>query len=131
MTGSMKTLSPSSTLLYTITKKAKKSYFAAQKSLRVLKLLRIFIDSVVFRFYVVFFRFPIDTILFRVLSDRVFFESSEIGSSSLGYAVIDSSLHQCSFSSMSLFFYQIVLLMFLSNIDVLFSIHYNSQKQLV
>ena len=76
----------------------------------------------------VLFRFLIDRILFRVLSDRVFFESSEIGSSSLGHAVIDSSLHQCSFSAMSLFFYQIVLLLFLSKTDVLFCIHYNSQK---
>ena len=76
----------------------------------------------------VLFRFLIERILFRVLSDRVFFESSEIGSSSLGYAVIDSSLHQCSFSAMSLFFYQIVLLLFLSKTDVLFCIHYNSQK---
>ena len=76
----------------------------------------------------VLFRFLIERILFRVLSDRVFFESSEIGSSSLGHAVIDSSLHQCSFSAMSLFFYQIVLLLFLSKTDVLFCIHYNSQK---
>ena len=42
-----------------------------------------------------------------------FLESSEIGSSSLGHVVIDSSLYQCSFSAMSLFFfYQIVLLLF-------------------
>ena len=77
-----------------------------QKSLRVLQLLRIFIYSVVFRFYGILFRFPTDTILFRVLSDRVFFESSEIGSSSssLDSAAIDSSLHQCSFYAMSLFF---------------------------
>ena len=53
----------------------------------------------------VLFRFLIDRILVSVLSDRVFFESTEIGSSSLGYAVIDSSLHQsCSFSAMSLVF---------------------------
>ena len=78
----------------------------------------------------ILFRFLIERILFRVLSDRVFFESSEIGPSSLGYPVIDSSLHQCSFSAVSLFFYQIVLLLFLSTTDVLFCIHYNSQKQL-
>ena len=53
----------------------------------------------------VLFRFLIDRILVSVLSDRVFFESTEIGSSSLGYAVIDSSLHQsCSFSAMTLVF---------------------------
>ena len=45
----------------------------------------------------VLFRFVIDRILFRVLRDRVFFVSSEMGSSSLGSAVIDSSLHQRSF----------------------------------
>ena len=52
----------------------------------------------------VLFRFLTDRILFRALSGRVFFESSEIGSSSSRSAVIDSSLHQCSFSAMSLFF---------------------------
>ena len=60
----------------------------------------------------VLFRFLIDSVLFRVLSDRVFFESSEIGSTSLESTVIDSSLHRCSFSATSLFFYQIVLLLF-------------------
>ena len=45
----------------------------------------------------VLFRFVIDRILFRVLRDRVFFVSSEMGSSSLGSAVIESSLHQRSF----------------------------------
>ena len=48
----------------------------------------------------VLFRFLIERILLRVLNDRVFFESSEVGFSSLGYAVIDSSLHQCSFSAL-------------------------------
>ena len=105
----------------------------AQKLLRVLKLLRIFNDSVVFRFHSdnVLFRFLIDRILFRVLSGEVYFESSEIGSSSLGSIVIDSSLHQCSFSAMSLFFDQIVLLLFIKNRCFFVSIHYNSQKQLV
>ena len=60
----------------------------------------------------VLFRFLIDRILFSVLSDRVFFAFSEIGSSDLGSAEIDSSLDQCSFSAMSLFSYQIVLLLF-------------------
>ena len=96
--------------------KAKKSWFEAQKSWKVLNLMRIFIDSLAFMFHSdkVLFRFVIDRILFRDLSDRVLFESSEIGSSSLGSAVIDSSLHHCYdvFSAMSLFFYQIVFYYF-------------------
>ena len=58
------------------------------------------------KLYRVLFRFLIDRILFRVLSDRVFFDSSVKGFSS-GSAVLLA--HQCSFSAMSLFFYQIVL----------------------
>ena len=62
---------------------------------------------------------------------RVFFEFSEIGSSS-GTAVIDSSLHQCSFYTISLFFFlsNPVINFFFSKTDVLFCSHYNSQKQL-
>ena len=122
-------LSPSSTVTYTITKKPKsnlryKSQWGSWSSWGY-PLIALSLGLTVIR---VLFRFRIERILFRVLIDRVFFESSEIGSSSLGYAVIDSSLHQCSFSAMSLFFYQIVLLLFLSKTDVLFCIHYNSQK---
>ena len=104
----------SSTLSYTITKKPKRVNLRCQSqwgswiswgSL----LIALYLGFTVIR---VLFRFLIERILFRVLSDRVFFESSEIGSSSLGHAVIDSSLHQCSFSTMSLFFYQIVILLF-------------------
>ena len=107
-------LTPSSTLSYTITKKPKRVNLRCQSqwgswiswgSL----LIALYLGFTVIR---VLFRFLIERILFRVLSDRVFFESSEIGSSSLGHAVIDSSLHQCSFSTMSLFFYQIVILLF-------------------
>ena len=60
--------------------KAKKGSFAAQKSLRVLKLMWIFIDRVVWRYHSdsVRFRFFSDRILSRVLSDRVLFESSVI-----------------------------------------------------
>ena len=117
-------LSPSSTLSYTITKKPKrvnlrrKSHWGSWSSWGS-PLIALSLGFTVIR---VLFRFLIERILFRVLSDRVFFESSEIGSSSLGHAVIDSSLHQCSFSAMSLFFYQIVLLLFLSKTDVLFCI---------
>ena len=52
----------------------------------------------------VLFSFLIDRILFRVPSDRILFESPEIRSFSSGSTVIDSSLYQCSFSAMSLFF---------------------------
>ena len=98
---SFENLSPSTTLSYTITKKPK--IFVAQKSLKVLKLLRIFIDSVVFRFHSdrTFYRFFIDRTLFRVLSNRVFSNSSVMRSSS-GSAVLLG--HQWSFSTMSLFF---------------------------
>ena len=104
-------LSPSSTLSYTITKKPKrvnlrrKSHWGSWSSWGS-SLIALSLGFTVIR---VLFRFLGDRILFRVLSDRVFFESSDIGSSSSsGSAVIDSSLHQCSFSAMSLFFYQMV-----------------------
>ena len=105
-------LSPSSTVTYTITKDPKKVNLRCKSqwgswSSWGSPLIALSLGLTVIR---VLFRFRIKRILFRVLIDRVFFESSEIGSSSLGYAVIDSSLHQCSFSAMSLFFYQIVLL---------------------
>ena len=100
----------------------------AHKSLRVLKLLWIFIDRVVYRCYSdnVLFRFFIDRIFFRVLNDRVLYESS-VAESSSGSAVIDSSIildHQSSFSAMPLFFYQIALLFFIKKTDALFHIHY-------
>ena len=99
-------LSPSSTLSYTITKKAKKVNLRRKSrwgswSSWGSPLIALSLDFTVIRFL---FRFLFERILFRVLSDRVFFESSEIGSSSLGCAAIDSSLHQCSFSAMLLFF---------------------------
>ena len=84
-------LSPSPNLWYTITKKPKKK-FAAEKSLRVLKLLTVLSDSILFRFLInlVFFRYLRDTVLLMVFSDRVLFESSVICSSK-GSLVIDSS----------------------------------------
>ena len=99
-------LSPSSTLSYTITKKAKKvnlrrkSRWGSWNSWGSL-LIALSLNFTVIRFL---FRFLFERILFRVLCERVFFESSEIGSPSLGCAAIDSSLHQCSFSAMLLFF---------------------------
>ena len=99
---SFENLSPSPTLSYTITKKPK--ILVEQKLLKVLKFLRIFIDSIVFRFHSdrTLFRFFIDRILFRVLSDRVFSESSVIGCSSGSTVLLG---HQCFFSAMSQFFF--------------------------
>ena len=103
-------LSPSSTVTYTITKDPKKVNLRCKSqwgswSSWGSPLIALSLGLTVIR---VLYRFRIKRILFRVLIDRVFFESSEIGSSSLGYAVIDSSLHQCSFSAMSLFFIKCV-----------------------
>ena len=127
-------LSPSSPLSYIITKKSKrvnlrrKSHWGSWSSWGS-PLIALSLGFTVIR--ALFWLF-IDRILSTVLSHRVFFESLEIGPSSLGYAVIDSSLHQCSFSAMSLFFFlKSCYYFFLSKTDVLFCIHYSSQKQLV
>ena len=88
-------------LYHMLYQKAKKSFFVTQKSLRVLKFLRVFSDRVLFRFL-------IDGILFRVLSDRVFFEYLVLESSS-GFAVIDSSLES------SVLFFRHAAIFFLSN----------------
>ena len=107
-------LSPSSTLSYTITKKPKrvnlwrKSHWGSWSSWGS-SLIALSLGFTVMK---ILFMFLIERILFMVLSDRVFFESSEIRSPSLGFAVIDFSLHQCSFSAVSLFFYQFVLPLF-------------------
>ena len=70
----LKSFSASPTLSYTITKKPIK-IFAAQNSLRVLKLLKVFCNRVLFRVLSdsVFFRFLSDLVFFRCLSDRVLF----------------------------------------------------------
>ena len=82
-----------------------------QKSLRVLKLLRVLSDRVLFKFLSVdissrlsvigsfvrfsvmsvFFRYISEWVFFRFFSDSVLFESSVLGSSS-GSSVMDSSL---------------------------------------
>ena len=74
-TFSLENLPPSPTLSYDITKKPKRVTLRRKMSLRVLKLLRIFIDKLVFRFHsdMVLFRFLIDRTLFSVLCDWVFF----------------------------------------------------------
>ena len=59
----------SCTLSYTITKNCK-NFFASQKSLRFLKLLRGIRDMVLFRFFRVLFGVFRDKYFFRVLSDR-------------------------------------------------------------
>ena len=83
--------------------KSQKEFLAAQKSLRILKLLRILINRVLFKFFS-------DRVLFRVLSDRLLFESSVMGSSSGSSVTILLFGHQCSSSGMPLFFYQNVLI---------------------
>ena len=72
---------------------------------KVLKLLRVLIDRVLFRFLS-------DKAILKVLINMVLFESSVIDSSS-GASVVDSSLldHQCSFSGMPQLFYQNVPLL--------------------
>ena len=117
---------PSSILSYTITKKPKrvnlrrKGHWGSWSSWRS-PLIALSLGFTVIR---VLFRFLIEKILFRVLSDRVFFESSEIESSSLGCKVRDFSLHQFSFSAMSLFFTKWCNYFSLSKTDVLFCICY-------
>ena len=123
-------LSPLSCLSYTITIKPKrvnlrrKSHWGSWSSWGS----PLIALSLGFTMISLLFRFLIDRILFRVLSDRIFFESSGTGSFSLGYAIIDSSLHQCSFSAMLLFFIKLCYYFFLSKTDILFCIHHNSQK---
>ena len=105
--------------------------------MRVLKLLWIFNDRVVCKCHNdnALFRFFIYRILFRVLSDRILFESSAIQSSS-GFAVIDSSLGSpMHFFSHVTIFYQRVLPFFIKNgcfvLDSLyFQKHFHVFKQL-
>ena len=125
-----KMLSPPSTLSYTITKKTKRVNLRSKSHWGFWSFWGSLLIALSLGFTVikVLFRFLMERILFRVLSDRVFFESSDIGSSSLMSTVIDSSLHQCSFSAMSHFFIKSCYYFFLSKVDVLFCIRYNSQK---
>ena len=92
----------------------------AQKSLRVLKLLWILSDRVVYKCHSdsVLFRFFIDQILFGVLSDKVLFAFSVNGSAS-GSTVIDSPL-----GSSMLFFRHVAI--FLSKRAIIFF----NQKQM-
>ena len=75
---SYENLSPSPTIIYHY--QNDKKCFAVQKSIRVLKLLRVFSDMILFRF----------------LKDRILFQSSVIGTSS-GSSAIDSSFESLCF----------------------------------
>ena len=107
-------LSPSPNLSLPLSKRKKEKFFAMQKSMRVLKFLRVHLR--------VFIRFLIDRALLRALSDRIHFEFLVIGSSS-GYSVIDSS-HGLSvlFFRHAVVFYQNVLLLYLLKAEVLFCV---------
>ena len=116
---------PSSTLSYAITEKPKrvnlrrKSHWGSRSSWGS-PLIALSLDFTVIS---VLFKFLIDRILFRVLRDRVFFfriHSNWFFSSSILF------FPRCHY-----FFYQNVLLLFSSKTDVLFCIHYKSQKQVV
>ena len=107
-------LSPSPNLSLPLSKRKKEKFFAMQKSMRVLKFLRVHLR--------VFIRFLSDRALLRALSDRIHFEFLVIGSSS-GYSVIDSS-HGLSvlFFRHAVVFYQNVLLLYLLKAEVLFCV---------
>ena len=84
---------PHQLLFYMPLPKIQKEFLAAQYSLRILKILRVLVDSALLRFYSVSvpFSFYSDRVLFWFLSNRFIFESSVIGSSSK-FSIIDSSL---------------------------------------
>ena len=99
--------------------KRKNESFATQKSLRVLKLLRVLLGF--------FFRFHNARVLFMFLSDRVLLISSVIGSSS-GSSVIDPSLgSSVLFFQHATIFFQNMLLVFLFKKDVLFYIIFSKR----
>ena len=115
-------LFPSFTLSYTITKKLKrvnlrhKSYWRSWNSWGSPSIA----FPLGFTVMRVLFGFLIEMILFRVPRDRVFFfrvRSNRFFSLSMLF-----SRH------VAIFFYQIMLLLFLSKTGILFCIHYNSQK---
>ena len=115
---SFENLSPSPTLSYTITKKLKRVFLWRKSCWKSWSSWGYIDSSVFFRFYSDrgLSRFFINRILFRALSDRVFSESSVIGTSS-GSAILLG--HQCLFYNMSLFFLSNRAAIFLSNTDVL------------
>ena len=102
LAGSMKTrlskikiymkVYPHHLLFYVPLPKIQKEFLAAQYSLRILKILKVLVDSALLRFYndSAPFRFYSDRVMFWFLSNRFIFESSVIGSSSK-FSIIDSS----------------------------------------
>ena len=114
---------PHHPLYHTPLPKSKKTFFATQKWLRVLKLLLVLIDRVLFRVHSdrVLFKFHSDRVLLRIFIYRVLFEPLVIGSWS-GSSKILLLGHQCSFSDMPLFLYQNMLLLYLLKANVLFYI---------
>ena len=97
--------------------------------MRILKLLCIFIDRVLYRFDSdsVCFRFFIDRNLFRVL--RTWSSESSVGESSSGSAVTLFLGHQCFFPPCRYFCFLFIksCYYFLSKTDVLFYIHCTSK----
>ena len=101
--------------------KSQQEFFAAQKSLRDLKLLRVIIDKLLIKFHS-------DRVFYNFLSDNVLFESSVMGSSS-GSSVIDSYLGSpVLFFWHAAIFYQNELLLFLLKTDVLFYIKFSKRS---
>ena len=99
--------------------------------MRVLKLMRVLSDKVLFRLLSnrTFLRFLSDRVLSRVLSDRVLFDSSVIGSSS-GSSVIDSSCRSSVlfFRFVALFYKNVVLHFQKKAPDVLFYIIFSKRS---
>ena len=118
---------PHRPLYHTPLPKSKKTFFATQKSLRVLKLLLVLIDRVLFRVHSDRVLFHSDRVLLRIFIYRVLFEPLVIGSWS-GSSKILVLGHQCSFSDMPLFLYQNVLLLYLLKANVLFYILFSKRS---
>ena len=99
--------------------KYQKELFVAQKSLRLVKLLRVLNDKILFKFHSdrILFVFSSERVLLRVLSDRVIIEFSVIGSSSWS-SVIESSLGSSMF-----FFFLVVICCHLLSLVVIFLYH--------
>ena len=110
--------------------KSNKDRLATQMSLRVLKLLRVFIDKVLSRCHNdrVLFRFLSDRVLLRVLSSKVLFNSSMIGSSS-NSSVMDSflGLSVLFFRHAAIIFIKTCYYFLLLKADVLFYIIFSKR----
>ena len=108
---------PNHPLYHMLLPKIQRELFAVQNSLRILKLLRVLIDSILFRF-------RSDKFLIRVLSDTVLFVSS-VSSTSSRPSVMDSSLGSSTlFSDMTPLFNKTCHYFLLLKTDVLFYIEF-------